>query len=80
MRYTTSNLVLHEITINRDRDIFFGQPKVAGNKVAEFFTPSVECIVNAVVPQTRLAHYVIYSLCLKRHWGSFSMMISSLLY
>src|SRR6266545_6243311 len=34
----------------RDNDsnhnIRFGQLKIAGNKVAEFFTPSVRCIVN----------------------------------
>ncbi len=39
---------------DRDHNIRFGQLKVAGNKVAEFFTPSVRCIVNAVVAQTRL--------------------------
>jgi len=44
----------------RDNDpscnIRFGQLKLLGSDVAEFFEPSVECIVNAVLEQCRVAH------------------------
>lgn len=69
---------------DRDHDIRFGQLKVAGNKVAKFFTPSVRCTVDAVVAQTRLARSNI-TVCylrfvLETTSGSCSIMISSMLY
>jgi len=51
----------------RDNDpscnIRFGQLKLLGLDVAKFFEPSVECIVNAVLEQCRIAHKPI-SVCL----------------
>ena len=51
----------------RDNDpscnIRFGQLKLPGSDVAKFFEPSVECIVNAVIKQCRMAHNPI-SVCL----------------
>ena len=50
----------------RDNDqscnIRFGQLKLLGSDVAKFFEPSVECIVNAVLKQCRMAHKPI-SVC-----------------
>jgi len=50
----------------RDNDqscnIRFGQLKLLGSDVATFFEPSVECIVNAVLKQCRMAHKPI-SVC-----------------
>jgi hypothetical protein len=44
----------------RDNDpncnIRFGQLKLMGSDVARFFEPSVECIVNAVLDQCKVAH------------------------
>jgi hypothetical protein len=44
----------------RDNDpscnIRFGQLKLMGLDVAKFFEPSVECIVNAVLEQCKVAH------------------------
>ena len=44
----------------RDNDqscnIRFGQLKLLGSDVAKFFELSVECIVNAVIEQCRMAH------------------------
>ena len=45
------------------RNIRFGQLKLLGSDVAKFFEPSVECIVNAVLEQCRMAHKPI-SVCL----------------
>jgi hypothetical protein len=56
----------------RDNDencnIRFGQLKLLGSDVARFFEPSVECIVNAVLEQCKVAHKPIsvsrfFSLC-----------------
>ena len=56
----------------RDNDpncnIRFGQLKLLGSDVATFFEPSVECIVNAVLDQCKVAHKPIsvghyYFLC-----------------
>ena len=50
----------------RDNDescnIRFGQLKLLGSDVAKFFKPSVDCIVNAVLEQRRMAHKPI-SVC-----------------
>jgi len=50
----------------RDNDescnIRFGQLKLLGSDVAKFFEPSVDCIVNAVLEQRRMAHKPI-SVC-----------------
>ena len=44
----------------RDNDqnfnIRFGQLKLLGSDVAQFFEPSVECIVRAVLDQCKMAH------------------------
>ena len=37
-------------------NIRFGQLKFLGSDVAKFFEPSVECIVNAVLDQRKVAH------------------------
>ena len=37
-------------------NIRFGQLKLLGSDVATFFEPSVECIVNAVLDQCKVAH------------------------
>ena len=39
-----------------DCNIRFGQLKLMGSDVARFFEPSVECIVNAVLDQCKVAH------------------------
>ena len=49
-------------------NIRFGQLKLLGSDVAMFFKPSVECIVNAVLDQRKVAHKPIsvgrlFSLC-----------------
>ena len=44
-------------------NIRFGQLKLLGSDVAKFFEPSVECIVNAVLEQCKMAHKPI-SVCL----------------
>ena len=41
---------------DRDCNIRFGQLKLLGSDVAKFFEPSVECIVNAVLDQRKVAH------------------------
>jgi len=41
---------------DQSRNIRFGQLKLLGSDVAKFFEPSVECIVNAVLDQRRVAH------------------------
>jgi hypothetical protein len=43
-------------------NIRFGQLKLLGSDVAKFFEPSVECIVNAVLDQRKVAHKPI-SVC-----------------
>ena len=43
-------------------NIRFGQLKLLGSDVAKFFEPSVDCIVNAVLEQCRMAHKPI-SVC-----------------
>jgi len=43
-------------------NIRFGQLKLLGSDVAKFFEPSVDCIVNAVLEQRRMAHKPI-SVC-----------------
>jgi hypothetical protein len=59
----------------RDNDqscnIRFGQLKLQGSDVAKFFEPSVECIVNAVLDQCRLARKRIFVRpSLLFHWVS----------
>ena len=48
----------------RDNDtscnIRLGQLKLLGSDVANFFAPSVECIINAVLDQCRVAHKPIF--------------------
>ncbi|KAF8805122.1 hypothetical protein BYT27DRAFT_7258239 [Phlegmacium glaucopus] len=52
----------------RDNDenynIRFGQLKLTGTDVAQFFQPSVDCIVKAVLDQKRIAHKPIFHVVL----------------
>jgi hypothetical protein len=41
---------------DRNCNIRFGQLKLLGSDVARFFEPSVECIINAVLDQCKVAH------------------------
>ena len=61
----------------RDNDpscnIRFGQLKLLGSDVAKFFEPSVECIVNAVLDQRRVAHKSISVRRLLFSWRFFGL-------
>ena len=51
---------------NESCNIRFGQLKLLGSDVAKFFEPPIQCIVNAVLKQCRMAHEPI-SVCY--HFG-----------
>ncbi|KAF8805124.1 hypothetical protein BYT27DRAFT_7339733 [Phlegmacium glaucopus] len=49
---------------NENYNIRFGQLKLTGTDVAQFFQPSVDCIVKAVLDQKRIAHKPIFHVVL----------------
>ena len=66
----------------RDNDqscnIRFGQLKLLGSDVAKFFEPSVECIVNAVLDQCKVARKPIFVRpSLLFHWISLTLNFNS---
>lgn len=62
------------------RNIRFGQLKLPGSDVAKFFEPSVQCIVNAVLDQCRVARKPIFvrlPVSLMFHWMSLALNFNS---